>query len=148
MILAEFWGDGKRGEGKMRWSVWSLGAELGDTVAHLVEVVKLYSSDCTAYTRGNGLASITNKVRDGKYLGGFLAVGLVFDLKVPEERGALLKATSLCSTSQLTCLPVVRELELEACVVGGFHGDNVGAEVRPQEKAERAYLIGPLGLPA
>ena len=72
----------------MRCLVWSLGAELSDAVAYLVEVIKLYSSDCTTHTRGNGLASITNKVGDGKYLGGFLPVSLVFDLKVPEERGA------------------------------------------------------------
>ena len=60
-----------------------------------MEIVKLYSSDCTTHTRGNGLAGIANEVRDGKYLGGFLAVGVVFDLKVPVERGTLLRATSL-----------------------------------------------------
>ena len=33
-------------------------------VSHLVEVIKLHSSDCSTDTRGDGFAGITNKVRD------------------------------------------------------------------------------------
>ena len=44
-------------------------------------------------------------------------------------------------------LPVVGELQLQTGVVSCFYGDDVSAEVGPQEKAECLDNVGPLGLP-
>ena len=44
--------------------------------------------------------------------------------------------------------PVVGQLQGEAGMVSGFHGDDVSGKVRPQEQAESLDLIGFLGLAA
>lgn len=43
-------------------------------------------------------------------------------------------------------LPVVGKLKLQTGMVGGFYGDDVSAEVRPEEKADGLNDVGPLGL--
>ena len=50
---------------------------------NLVEVIKLHTSHCSTDTRGDGLASISNKVGDGEDLRGLLLIVLVTNLKVP-----------------------------------------------------------------
>ena len=41
----------------------------------------------------------------------------------------------------LSSSPVVRELQLQSSVVGGFYGDDVGAEVGSEEKAKSLNCV-------
>lgn len=76
--------------------------------------------------RGDGLAEVAHKVGHREELRGLLVVGLVFDTEVP----------------------VVRELELEARVVRRLHGDDVRAEVGPEQQAQALDRIGHFWLAA
>lgn len=43
-------------------------------------------------------------------------------------------------------LPVVGELELQTGMVGSFYGDDVSAEVRPEQQADGLNYVWSLGL--
>ena len=60
-----------------------------------MEIIKSDSGHSSPDLGGHGLAEVTNKVSNIKYLGGFSQVGLVLDLK----------------------MPVVGEVKLEPCMV-------------------------------
>lgn len=47
-----------------------------------------------------------------------------------------------------TYVPVVRELQRETCMIRSLNGDDVGAEVRPQQETQGLDGVGPLGLPS
>lgn len=63
----------------------TLGNQIISSVSNLMEVIELYPSHCSTDTGGDGLASITNKVRNREDLRGFLLIILVTDLKMPES---------------------------------------------------------------
>ena len=50
-----------------------------------MEVVKLDSSNSSSDSGGNGLASVSNKVWNGEYLGRLFLVVLIWYFKVPYE---------------------------------------------------------------
>ena len=85
------------------------------------------------------LAQVADKIGHGEQLGGILSIGRV-DLSACDE-------TAHRAAANIK-VPVVRELQLEAGVVGGLDGDDVGAEVRTQQQAERLDGVGLLGLAA
>ena len=91
-----------------------------------MKVIELHTSYSPTDARGNGLASVSDKVGHREDLGGLFLVVLVLHFEVP----------------------VVGELELEAGVVSRLYGDDVGAEVRPQEEAQCLNHVGSLGLAA
>ena len=89
-----------------------------------MEVVELYTSYSSTDARGNGLASISDKIRHREYFGGLFLIFLVLHFEVP----------------------VVGELQLEAGVVGRLYDDDVGAEVGAQKEAQCLDHVGPLWL--
>ena len=90
---------------------------------HLVEIVKLNLSDSSSDARGNGLTSISYKVRNTEDLSRIDHIFLVLDFKVP----------------------VVGQLEREPGMISSFHSDDVSAEIGTQKKTEGLDDIGLLG---
>jgi hypothetical protein len=90
----------------------------------LVEVIERLLGNGTTDARGNGLASVTDKIGNLEQVGELLSVLAVSQLEVP----------------------VVRKLQRETSVISSLNDNDVGHEIRAEQESDGLDNVGTLGL--